>query len=908
MAVFCGAKDSTAAIAAVVDFKKECLVNGGSLFTDMQVWTPEHVQELVTYFVENLDKGAGTGDFLTKFKLQLADASDQAKILASEMMWLMMLCPSNIGVTASINNIKQVFEFSALQFATSIDVNVQRKYFNSHVLTGIGSAGAAYNTGRWRELCYLIRFSQQLLSLPQNERIDLLEDHQQFSQWLEQIPDNEKRQFRHMLLFLLFPKFNERIFGNSERKEILTKCTNITNAELKNVKAKDIGQRLYQLRQQFETQFGTAELDYYVEPLRSKWKVTTLNAETPDSQQNLLSTAINVDIPSASLNQILYGPPGTGKTYSTINKALEIIEPEFLVANKDDRTALKARFDSLVSVNRIGFVTFHQSFSYEDFVEGIKASTNKNNQVSYDVEDGIFKRMCDGASSKLIREDVVKPIDVKSRKVWKMSLGNTLGDDAYIYQQCIDKGHIALGYGDDINFCDANDRKTISQYYRDNGRGIERESYDFNVTSIHRFKNEVKVNDLVIISDGNNKFRAIGEVAGQYQFLADEDYSQIRKVNWLKTFSPSKSIEDLFTVRLQQQAIYQLRSPSLDFAKLDNLLNKSSLIDNKLKVGDEIDVYRIEFISPKQVELKKVHNTYRLVVQLDLLNELVHLVQQRTISIDEIRHYGVLGKVDIKSDGRELLADNPNVVAPLVAKMLGVGTVSDDQEQGNRRVLIIDEINRGNVASIFGELITLIEPSKRAGGDESISVKLPYSKLPFSVPSNLYIIGTMNTADKSLAQVDIALRRRFEFIEMMTDYDVLKTIEHIDGINIAQLVETINQRIELLYDREHTIGHSFFLSLKDEPTLAKLASIFALQILPLLEEYFFEDWERVGQVLGDHLKPNNELRFIVEKFSSSQISQLMGNDWEQPGIEPYVRNDAALTQPQAYIGIYEPIN
>ncbi|MGI2107482.1 McrB family protein [Shewanella frigidimarina] len=219
-------------------------------------------------------------------------------------------------------------------------------------------------------------------------------------------------------------------------------------------------------------------------------------------------------------------------------------------------------------------------------------------------------------------------------------------------------------------------------------------------------------------------------------------------------------------------------------------------------------------------------------------------------------------------------------------------------------VLIIDEINRGNISNIFGELITLIEPSKRSGGAEALSVKLPYSKESFSVPSNLHIIGTMNTADKSLAQVDIALRRRFEFVELMPQHGLLSGIA-FDGIDVAKILKTINQRIELLYDREHTIGHSFFLPLKDDPTIERLARIFELEILPLLEEYFFEDWERVGQVLGDHLKTDASLQFIEEKFTDSSVLQLMGNDWSQDGIRPYQRNDAALSNPDAYKGIYD---
>ncbi|WP_260261658.1 AAA family ATPase [Vibrio intestinalis] len=286
-----------------------------------------------------------------------------------------------------------------------------------------------------------------------------------------------------------------------------------------------------------------------------------------------------------------------------------------------------------------------------------------------------------------------------------------------------------------------------------------------------------------------------------------------------------------------------------------------------------------------------------------IVDELTTLVRSGKVSIEDIKQKRVFDKVDTLME-KYLVNGYPNVLGPLVEEVVSKGLSLSNQASSDKRVLIIDEINRGNISNIFGELITLIEPSKRAGGKEALSVKLPYSKEVFSVPDNLHIIGTMNTADKSLAQLDIALRRRFQFEEMMTNYELLAEIPLIDGIDIEQMVRVINKRIELLYDREHTIGHSFFLSLNDTPSIEHLAEIFELQILPLLEEYFFEDWERVAMVLGDHLKADASLRFVVEQFDANEVAQLMGDDWDQTGIKPYVRNDQAFNTAAAYIGIY----
>lgn len=172
--------------------------------------------------------------------------------------------------------------------------------------------------------------------------------------------------------------------------------------------------------------------------------------------------------------------------------------------------------------------------------------------------------------------------------------------------------------------------------------------------------------------------------------------------------------------------------------------------------------------------------------------------------------------------------------------------LESSKEITGRYVFIIDEINRGNVSAIFGELITLLEEDKRKGNDEKIEVMLPYSKLGFSVPNNVYIIGTMNTADRSVEALDTALRRRFSFIEMQPDPDVIADSEYKD-VNLKRLLEVINLRIEALIDNDHQIGHSYFIGIRD---LDDLKQTFKDNIIPLLEEYFYGDFGKIGLVLG----------------------------------------------------------
>lgn len=269
---------------------------------------------------------------------------------------------------------------------------------------------------------------------------------------------------------------------------------------------------------------------------------------------------------------------------------------------------------------------------------------------------------------------------------------------------------------------------------------------------VNDFKNKTQIGDLVIVSDGNHKFRAIGEITGGYCVLNDPDntpeYVQKKDVKWLKIFEPSLAVEQIFDKVLSQQTIYNLAN-AINLQKLQNILSSKT----------------------------------------------------------------------------------------------------NEQAQDKKFILIIDEINRGNISRIFGELITLIEDSKREGANEALSVTLPYSKEEFSVPENVYLIGTMNSSDRSLTGLDIALRRRFTFVEMPPKPELLNGVE-VKGLNIGKLLEVINQRIEVLLDRDHCIGHANFMSLIKQPNLETLSSIFKQKIIPQLQEYFFDDWSKINMVLN----------------------------------------------------------
>ena len=218
------------------------------------------------------------------------------------------------------------------------------------------------------------------------------------------------------------------------------------------------------------------------------------------------------------------------------------------------------------------------------------------------------------------------------------------------------------------------------------------------------------------------------------------------------------------------------------------------------------------------------------------------------------------------------------------------------EEMDKPFVLIIDEINRGNIAKIFGDLITLIEDSRRLGTDDETKVMLPYSKDSFGVPKNLYLIGTMNTADRSIQLLDTALRRRFDFIEMMPKPELIS--DNVEGVNCKRMLEEMNKRITALLDREHQIGHTYLL---DIDTMEKLSYAFQNKIFPLLQEYFFDDWAKIRAVLGGN-------SFVVEQSAAGVLRENEQVDEDRTIYERLPGDDPGWTDPEEYKKIYNAGN
>lgn len=460
------------------------------------------------------------------------------------------------------------------------------------------------------------------------------------------------------------------------------------------------------------------------------------NTGNPVPQTTTLSEQLK------SMNIILYGPPGTGKTYQTAARAVAICGGD----TGGSREELMKQYETFRKEGRISFVTFHQSYGYEDFVEGLRPES-KDGQVTYRVRPGIFREVCDAARRSTLVKPGLQGKPLRDRTIYKMSFGIAgTPEGNRVFQECIANGYALLGWGNNVDFSEATTVAEIRKKLE--GEHLDVEKLDSQVRFVSAFKNEVKVGDIIIASQGNKAFRAIGEVTGEYEYLeagAAGTYHQMRPVRWLAVFEGNRPVEDIYDKNFQQSTLYRLDNDAIKFGALEDL-------------------------------------------------------------------------------------------------------ISDRQASGEQAfVLVIDEINRANISKVFGELITLLEPDKREGTENALTVKLPYSGDEFSVPANLHVIGTMNTADRSIALLDTALRRRFEFEELQPSPETLNG-NNIEGIDLKGMLQALNERVEYLYDRDHTIGHAYFINVR---TLADLEAAFRRKVIPLLQEYFYEDWSKVRLALND---------------------------------------------------------
>lgn len=658
--------------------------------------------------------------------------------------------------------------------------------------------------------------------------------------------------------------------------------------------------------QKWSSQSSGIEIKGHVEELRKIWKeIVSKEAKKMTDKQDF------------ALNTILYGPPGTGKTYNAVIYAVAICD----AASKGEsiRNYIKGlnnlpydgyydydndilhRYNELKDAGRIKFTTFHQSYGYEEFIEGIRPVMPKDDEAKgdgqndksknddqsnsngvkdllYKIEPGVFKEICIDAAPNCCKGEDNNPEQKGDADLENCSedFGDKVADNV------------------EITFAS---NKQDSESDRENSKEITE------VITID------KERPFWVLSVGNDKQYDSGlKFPNDFSYDNNIVFTDFDK----KTAVKGMQKDDLFLLKVNGRKIVR-------FGQI---------------VGERTSEL------PKDIEIGKddLKDNYERIIA-----KYYWKVKWLTEDLDNCQKEieGIFGKMGQRPswESSNKCKDKLSKLQTLINKNISNGTVcnhsasqrneaataniidtSDDNRKRQPYVFIIDEINRGNISKIFGELITLIEDTKRQGADEAMSAKLPYSGDDFSVPDNVYILGTMNTADRSIALMDTALRRRFNFVEMMPDVELLKENRgdeegiKVGEIDIAKMLNTINKRIEYLYDREHTIGHAFFMKLKDpqldnDAKMRMLADIFRNKIIPLLQEYFYDDYAKIRLVLGGNfIKAENKGKdiFILPKEKSEddddKAYKALYDDLENKWV--YKIDVEAFSDPESYLGIY----
>lgn len=471
--------------------------------------------------------------------------------------------------------------------------------------------------------------------------------------------------------------------------------------------------------------------DYMKEELKNKMTTETNNSSKETWYDDV------VRIWERRKNIVLYGAPGTGKTYDVPELAVRLCDPAFM-ATDPSREEIVSRYNQLKTEKRIAFTTFHQSLDYEDWIEGLRPVVNENSQVTYEIESGIFKKLCEEAERPVVKDKQVGIAD--NAVVWKVSLQGTGDND--VRRECMENNHIRIGwdgYGPVIS-----DETDWSVY---NGEGKQ---------ILDAYINKMKIGDIVMSCYSSQTIDAIGVVVGDYEFEDKfPNYKRVRRVNWLV----------------------------------------KNINENIVEMNDG-----------KTMTLGTV---YRL----------------NSITLDNVK--SILEKYN---------------------------TSSKMEENDKAYVMVIDELNRGNVSKVFGELITLLEADKRKGRVNAESVVLPYSNKAFHIPNNVYLIATMNTADRSLGSLDYAIRRRFAFIAEKPfgldvegfDEDLFEKVSRLfvknfdeykeSGWDQTMKLEPADTLSEEYKPEDVWIGHSYFL-MQDEEGEDNTSNRLLYEIIPLLEEY-----------------------------------------------------------------------
>ena len=696
---------------AAAQWRANCLETDGSVLVDERsLWTPELLDELDHRFVKNLDESKG--DFWQKLHAQLLPGSPACKQLMAEQLWILMLFQSNITAETKRNRIRQVWSWSGEELPDGLP------HLSDAALYGIGSAGTAYNTNRWRELVCLVASIRDFKRRGANDRADIVADPWAFADWLNGIPEARNRQLRHILAHLLYPDTFERTSSEKEKTRILAALREMPEKEVRKWDLIDMDRALLDLRKRLESEQG-ADVDFYQEEFTSVWR---------------------------------------------------------------------ARMASWL--------------------------------LSWNPSQWAWASMPDDRKVTLAGE--------KASNCWPCGSSNLCeGDRVYLMRTGVEqKGVVATG------------AVTRAPY--------EAPGWDSMQEVPNRFERFIDV---------------------EFDAVRHADHDRIVPLAELERLAPNQEWDpQSLAIEIPRQAARTLERQWKALPKI--LLPNETL---GLEGRGQAEARPINPINLILYGPPGTGKTFRLMTG--------YIPRYRDNGEDRFE-FVTFHQSYAYEDFVEGI--RPETEGGIIKYQVRPGALrricNRARKAPNKRFgLFIDEINRGNVPKIFGELISLVEIDKRIRTDASgervpacsgLEVTLPYSGERFGVPRNVDVIGTMNTADRSIALLDSALRRRFRFEELTPQPRLLKTIDDGAGgfIDLQQLLETINNRLAHLLHRDQTIGHSYLYRVA---TFDELRRVFAREILPFLQEACYDDWGQIRLVLADQTV-GEEFQFVRVRAQTSR--------------------------------------
>jgi MoxR-like ATPase len=741
-------------IEAADQWKKKCLIDGGSIFSPMRLWTEKILLELEDLFINHPDE-AKEKSFLDKLEGQLQNGTDEVKCLAAEILWLLFLFPVKHAMRpeVKIQQVMTVWLWSQKPF------NSDSEYLSEEALRGIGHPGIAFNTHRYLEFAYVIRFCLEWLNLDEDNKQAVLGDPWVFAKWQENLPNKGFRQMFHVFRHLLFPNYFEPTAAGRQKREMLAGFKDHDLASDLNFPTKpdsfETDKLLYNLRKHLEPEFGE-DFNFYESGIRDQWDPAH-SSETPIS----------------------------------------------------DTT-----------------VPYSDSWYKEKFGDS---------------------------------------------KVWALAPG----EGARLWQEFIDENIIALGYDDLGDYRQYPSKEDIEAELI-NQLELENKRPTMAALAVYNFANEMKEGDFVIAKKGRSQILGLGKITDEYTFDTEKpEYHNRRSIEWIYTGQWDLQREHWITNKVLTDFSSYTDWLSLAVAMMEG--KQATEERDYANQNTQVQKYTFDqamedvFLQPEQFKeivttLKRKKNiilqgppgvgktfiarrvAYALMQQK--ADSRIHSVQfHQSFAYEDF----VQGMRPTKEGGFEVA----NGIFYRVCKRAA-------ENPSDSYVLIIDEINRGNLSRIFGEALMLIEGDKRS---LEYGVSLTYSAAElelFFVPDNLYILGLMNTADRSLAMVDYALRRRFAFVNLKPQFasDGFMTFLTEKGVG-EELLQRIISNFKRLNDaiREdsnnlgsgYEVGHSFFCSIPDdadfEPDEEWYEQIVRMEIAPLIHEYWFDRPEKANEII-----------------------------------------------------------